>query len=219
MKTACFIPVKANSERVKGKNFKVLCGTPLYQRIINHAIEANCFDDIFVDTDSEEVKQFCKTVGVAVIDRKAELAKNTANGNDLLNYWFELYPNYDYYFQLFATAPFLQPTTINKCFNTLTNGTVNDSILTVLRNNGFYWLNGTPINYRPCVLPRSQDLVPVYEETTGLYGIKNEALKKYHCRIGATPYMFEVDKFEAIDINTETDFKIAEFIGQLYWNL
>ena len=73
------------------------------------------------------------------------------------------------------------------------------------------------MNYRPSILPRSQDLEPVYEETTGLYGISHAALDKYHSRIGATPCIFEVNKFEAIDINTEDDLRMAEFIGSAYW--
>lgn len=219
MKTACFIPIKSNSERVPGKNFRILCGKPLYQHIIKNAIKANCFDDIYVDTNSEEVKKFCKELGVKIIERKEELARNTANGNDLLNHHFALHPEYDYYFQLFATAPFLQPSSIEKAVVGLTGGTVYDSVLTVLRNQGFYWYSQNPINYRPCILPRSQDMMPVYEETTGLYGMSKYALEKYKCRIGAKPYFVEVNKFEAVDINTEDDLMFAEFIGKSYWKL
>ena len=90
MRTACFIPVKANSERVPGKNFRILCGKPLYTYIIMHVLETKIFDDIYVDTNSKEVMDFCKNNGVNVIERKEELAKNTSNGNDLLNYHFDL---------------------------------------------------------------------------------------------------------------------------------
>ena len=219
MRAACFIPIKSNSERVPGKNFRILCGKPLYQHIIENALKAKCFDDIYVDTNSEDVKVFCKKLGVKIIIRESELAKNTANGNDLLNHHFKLYPEYDYYFQLFATAPFLQPSSIEKAVNSLTCGTTYDSVLTVLRNQGFYWFGSTPINYRPCILPRSQDMSPVYEETTGLYGMSREALQKYHCRIGAKPCLIEVNKFEAVDINTEDDLLLAEFVGKSYWQL
>lgn len=51
MKTACFIPIKANSERVPGKNFRVLNGRKLYEYIISHAMEACCFDAIYIDTN------------------------------------------------------------------------------------------------------------------------------------------------------------------------
>ena len=60
---------------------------------------------------------------------------------------------------------------------------------------------------------------PVIEETTGLYGMSAQALAKYRCRIGAKSYICIVNKFEAVDINTEEDLKMAEFIGKSYWNL
>ena len=106
MSVACFIPIKSNSERVPGKNFRVLNGKKLYEYIIEHAKAANVFDEIYIDTNSNEIKEFCKIRGCSVIDRKESLAQNTANGNDLLNYHFEQYQQYDYYFQLFATAPY-----------------------------------------------------------------------------------------------------------------
>lgn len=217
MKTACFIPIKENSERIRGKNLRVLNGKELYKYIIEHAMESNVFDDIFVDTNSQPIKYFCESKGVKVIERVEELSKNTANGNDLLNYHYQLFPDYDYYFQLFATAPFLQIKSIVDCYDKLVNSNQYDSCFTAFENHGFFWLNGNPVNYRPGILPRSQDLVPLIEETTGLYGIKKESLTKYRCRIGEHPYVKIVNKFEAVDINTEEDFKLAEYIGINYW--
>jgi N-acylneuraminate cytidylyltransferase len=92
-----------------------------------------------------------------------------------------------------------------------------DSCFTAVKHHGFFWLQKHSVNYQPYILPRSQDLEPVVEETTGLYGIKKESLEKYRCRIGMKPYIYYVDKFEAVDINNETDFKIAEIIGKEYW--
>ena len=212
MKTACFIPIKANSERVPGKNLRILNGKKLYEYICEHVKSADVFDDIFVDTNSEEVALYATSMGYKVIERKPDLAKNTANGNDLLVHHFEMFPDYDYYFQLFATAPYMQPSTIKACYNQLISSNEFDSCFTALENHSFYWLAGTPVNYRPEILPRSQDMLPVIEETTGLYGISKDSLRKYRCRIGRKPYMHFVSKFEAVDINTEEDFKVAEYI-------
>lgn len=217
MKTACFIPIKAHSERVQGKNFRILNGKKLYEYIIQHAIEADSFDDIFVDTNSEEISKYAREKDCRVIKREEKLAQNDANGNDLLNYHYEQYPVYDYYFQLFATAPYLQPKTITECVEKLVNSTLYDSCFTALEHHGFFWIGENSINYRPCILPRSQDMMPMIEETTGLYGIKKFALEKYRCRIGAKPYIHFVNKFEAVDINTEADLKMAEYIGKTYW--
>ena len=115
MQTACFIPIKANSERIPGKNFKKLNNRKLYEYIIEHTIEAMCFDDIYVDTNSDEIKQYASIRGLNIIERLESLTANTANGNDLLVYHQQLYPDYDYYFQLFATAPFLQAESIRTC--------------------------------------------------------------------------------------------------------
>ena len=70
MRTACFIPIKANSERVKGKNLRVLNGKPLYQYICEHVIEAGVFDDVYIDTNSQEVADYALSVGFNVIERK-----------------------------------------------------------------------------------------------------------------------------------------------------
>lgn len=219
MKTACFIPIKANSERIPGKNLRLLNGKKLYEYISEHVKEANVFDDVYIDTNSQEVAEYAEAMGFHAIERKPELALSTANGNDLLVHHFNLYPDYDYYFQLFATAPYMQPETIRKCYNMLISSEEYDSCFPALENHTFYWYAGNPINYRPEILPRSQDMMPVLEETTGLYGISHDSLARYRCRIGRKPYIHLVSKFEAIDINTEEDFKVAEYIGRVIFGL
>ncbi len=219
MKAACFIPIKSHSERVPGKNLRLLNGKKLYQYICEHAKQAGVFDAIFVDTNSEEVASFAESIGLTAIERKPELAQNTANGNDLLVNHFLRFPEFDYYFQLFATAPYLKPESIRACFERLTSSSTYDSCFTATENHSFYWYAGTPVNYRPGILPRSQDMLPVLEETTGLYGITSKSLDKYRCRIGRNPYIHVVDKFEAVDINTEEDLKIAEYIGKVIYGL
>lgn len=218
MRTACFIPIKENSERVPGKNFRVLNGKKLYEYILEHVLEANCFDDVFVDTNSKEISDYAIEHGIKIIERLEHLAQNTANGNDLLVYHRSIKPDYDFYFQLFATAPYLQPKSIVQCANGLIGSDRYDSCFTALKNNSFYWFCNVPVNYRPGILPRSQDMDPVIEETTGMYGISADSLDKYRCRIGRNPYVQLVNKFEAVDINTEEDLKLAEYVGKIYWN-
>lgn len=214
MKTACFIPIKANSERVPGKNFRELNGKKLYEYICEHVKQADVFDDVYIDTNSAEIAEYAKRMGFGVIERKPELALNSANGNDLLVYHYELFPNYDYYFQLFATAPYLQPESIQQCYEKLLSSEEYDSCFTANAHNSFFWFQDVPVNYRPGLLPRSQDMIPVIEETTGMYGITRESLARYRCRIGRKPYIHVVSKYESVDINTEEDLKLAEAVGK-----
>lgn len=203
----CFIPIKSYSERVKNKNFLNYKGDSLYTHIIKSSLESNAFDNVFIDTDSEEVSLFASSVGCKVIERKKELASNLANGNDLLNYHSSIVDS-DYYFQLFATAPNLKPDSITKCVETLVNESHKyDSIFTVQKDYGWYWFKGLPVNYRPSLLPRSQDSDAIFKETTGLYGITRESLLKYKCRIGLSPYMYELQGEETKDIDWEQDLK------------
>lgn len=214
MRSACFIPIKENSERVPGKNFRVLNGKKLYEYICEHVKEANVFDDIYIDTNSREIAEYAKKMGFGVIERRPELALNSANGNDLLVHHYQLFPDYDYYFQLFATAPYLRAETIRQCFDKLLSSEEYDSCFTAVAHHGFFWFQEVPVNYRPGLLPRSQDMIPVIEETTGLYGIRRESLDKYRCRIGRKPYICNISKYEAVDINTEEDLQIAEAVGK-----
>jgi len=211
MKVCATIPIKSNSTRVKDKNFKLLGDKPLYQYIIDHCIQAECFDSIYVDTDSEVIKAYCFQNEVECIERKPELTLDTANGNDVFHYDIDNIEEYDYYFQLYATAPFLKPETIRACVDKLTHTTKYDSILTATEEYGWHWFQNQPVNYQPNILPRSQDAPPVIKETTGLYGISKRAYDRFRCRVGATPYFYIInDRKECIDLDTLDDFNIAE---------
>ena len=210
MKVAATIPIKSNSTRVKNKNFKLLGDKPLYQYIIDHCIQAECFDDIYVDTDSPEINSYCTENQIVCISRKPELTLDTANGNDVFHYDIDFIGHYDFYFQLYATAPFLKPETIRECVNKLTHSSKHDSILTATEEYGWFWHKDQPVNYQPNILPRSQDATPVIKETTGLYGISKRAYDRYRCRVGATPYFYIIrDRKECIDLDTYNDFDIA----------
>jgi len=115
---------------VLGKNLKLLNGKRLFEYIVEHCIEAKCFDDIYVDTDSTEIKEYCSKKGIGIIDRLPFLASNEANGNDLLVYHESIHPEYDLYFQAYATAPFLQVESIRNCVNLLKDNSEYDSCFT-----------------------------------------------------------------------------------------
>ena len=109
-KIVAIVPIKKKSERVKGKNFRLVNGKPLYKYLLQKLKKCN-FTDIYVDTDSLEIKNYSKKMDYKVIDRIPSLSKNTANGNDLLNYHGKII-NADFYFQLFITSPLLKIKTI-----------------------------------------------------------------------------------------------------------
>jgi len=211
METAAFIPIKERSTRVPNKNFRDFNGRPLYEHFFRKIHPKNPFDEVYVNTDSEEVKECAKEYGFNIIDRPNYLSKDDANGNDLLLYDSEQV-DVDMYFQLFVTSPLLRPATIYKSYNKLASDDDVDSVFTVKKCNSFFWERNSPINYDPTELPRTQDLDPIYEETTGLYGITRESLLERECRIGYTPSKIEINSIEAIDIDTKSDLELARLI-------
>lgn len=210
MRTVAIIPIKSNSKRVKGKNFRIINGKPLYRHLLDNLSKCN-FDNIYVDSDSREVEQYCLKKKYLFIKRLPKLAKDNSNGNDLLNYHAKII-NADYYFQLFVTAPLLSVKSINNCIQILQNNKKIDSILTIKKIHSWFWFNKKPINYNPKILPRSQDAQPVVQESTGLYGICKKTLKKEKCRIGKKPYFYEISPSESLDLDTEEDFNHLKFI-------
>ena len=128
MKTVVIIPIKQKSVRVPGKNFKKINGKPLFEYTLNKIKHCN-FDEIYVDTDSKKVKKFFEKNKINIINRLSSLSKNTANGNDLLNYHASIIEA-DLYFQIFVTAPLLKISKINNCIKILKKNNKYDSILT-----------------------------------------------------------------------------------------
>ena len=209
-KIIAVIPIKKNSKRVKGKNFKKINKKPLFSYLLEKVKRCD-FDEIYVDSDSQEIRNYCEKNNLFFINRLPKLAKDNANGNDLLNYHAKIIKA-DIYFQLFITAPLLKIKTINNCIKKLKNSKTHDSILTVQELHTWFWFNKKPVNYNPKILPRSQDAKPVIVETTALYGIKNKSLNKRKCRIGKKPFFYKLNAKESLDIDNKADLDYFKYL-------
>jgi CMP-N-acetylneuraminic acid synthetase len=88
-----------------------------------------------------------------------------------------------------------------------------DSLFSVTRVQTRFWDRFTrPINHDPEVLIQTQDLPPIYEENSCIYIFTAENLRKRGTRIGWKPLMFETPVEEALDIDEEIDFLIADLL-------
>ena len=209
MKIVAIVPIKTNSKRVKNKNFRLVNKKPLYTYLLSNLKKCN-FSEIYIDSDSPIIERYSKKHGFKFIKRLPKLSLDTANGNHLINYHQKII-DADIYFQLFITAPLLKVSTINNCIKILKKHKKYDSIFTAEKVFSWFWFNNKPVNYNPKVLPRSQDAEPIIQETTGLYGIKKKALRKFRCRIGKKPYLYFVKKNEAIDLDNKEDFDYLNY--------
>ena len=208
-KIICFIPIKQNSERLKFKNFRKIGYKPLYKHIVDKAVKIKEFDKVIIDTDSKVIQDYCKLKNINFIKRLDYLKSNQSTGNDLLKYWIQIEPNYDYYFQLHVTSPFVEVESIKKCINELQINKKINSIFTAVKEYSWYWFKDKPINFKKYELIRSQDLKPIARDITFLYGISKREFLKNDSRIGTKPYPFFISKKEAIDINENFDLLLA----------
>jgi len=208
-KIICFIPIKENSERLKFKNFRKIGNKPLFKHIVDKVIKIKEFDKVIVDTDSKRIQDYCKLKNITFIKRLDYLKSNKSTGNDLLKYWIKVEPDYDYYFQLHVTSPFVKVESIKNCINELKINKKINSIFTAVKEYSWYWYNDKPINFKKYNLIRSQDLKPIIRDITFLYGISKKEFFKSNSRIGTKPYPFLIPKKEAVDINEHFDLLFA----------
>jgi len=210
-KIYAFIPIKEVSRRIPRKNFRSFAGNPLFHYILSAAVKADRFDKIFVHTDSKEVVEYAATLGIEDCEAPAEMVGDYVNGNMTMRFWGEKFPEAAYIFELYATAPLLASESIAASVDgLLSQSDKYDSVFTATEELGWFWFLGYPVNFRPSVLPRSQDADKVVKETTGLYGISSEALARGQERIGAKPYVHLVPTEESLDIDTPEDWRYAE---------
>jgi CMP-N-acetylneuraminic acid synthetase len=125
--------------------------------------------------------------------------------------------NADFYLQTHSTNPLLKADTISSGIKTFFSEFPKyDSLFSVTRwQTRLYFQDGRAINHDPAVLIQTQDLPPVYEENSCLYIFTRENLLRKHHRIGDKPFLFEIDKAEAWDIDEELDFEITNFLMKI----
>lgn len=210
MRGIIVVPFKEHSERVLGKNFVEYKGKPLYRHMLDTLSKMDM--PVSVDTESDKVKEIVQREypHYQIHDRPPEFSENWANGNHILTQFVYDNLDYDFYVQAFLTAPQLSKSTITGAINQfIMSYPKYDSLFTVTKETGLYWFNDSPVNHithSQSGLPRTQD-APIMKETTGLYIISKPAILENGCRIGKSPYFFEVDSEEAVDIDTYSDLK------------
>jgi len=209
-----FVPMRHSSERVPGKNYRDFNGQPLFHHIVSTLLDVPQITTVVIDTDSPTVVEQCAEhfPSVQCIDRPERLLGGETPMTDVLAHDASVFPS-DWYLQTHSTNPLLTATTIRRALNEFEHSLdSHDSLFSVTRlQTRLYDAGGCALNHDPRILLRTQDLPPVYEENSNLYVFSEELIAQGR-RIGDRPMMFEVDPLEAVDIDEEQDFVIAELL-------
>ena len=215
LRVAALVPMRHHSERVPGKNYRPFAGKPLYHHVINNLLACPLINEVAIDTDSPVIGKDAASEfpQVRLIERPEHLRADTVPMNDVLLHAVTEIES-DYYLQTHSTNPLLSAETITRAVEVFSdNYPMYDSLFGVTRVQNRLWDSlARAINHNPAILLRTQDLPPMYMENSRLYIFTRETLESRHNRIGERPYLFDIDRIEATDIDEELDFRIAEFL-------
>jgi CMP-N-acetylneuraminic acid synthetase len=220
MKTiAALVPMRHHSQRVPGKNYRLLAGKPLYHHIVSTLFSVPEIAQVVVDTDSQQImdgltQDFPKVV---ILPRPKHLCADAIPMNEILVYDTSQVEA-EFYLQTHSTNPLLTPGTVSRAIQAFLKSYPSfDSLFSVTRLQTRLWdQSGHPLNHDPDILLQTQDLPPVFEENSCLYLFTRENLQRRRNRLGARPMMFEISAEEAWDIDDEFDFAITEFLIQRF---
>ncbi|MCF6355438.1 MAG: acylneuraminate cytidylyltransferase family protein [Candidatus Polarisedimenticolaceae bacterium] len=209
------LPMKANSERIKDKNFRDFCGKPLVCWILDTLLKVKEIDKVVINTDARHIlaeKGVAETDRIMIRDRKPEICGDHVSMNRILADDVASV-DADIYLMTHTTNPLMSVDTICGALRAFQKARVTgqaDSLFTVDKvQTRFYRSDGSAVNHDPDNLIRTQDIEPWFEENSNLYIFTQESFSETNARIGKQPMMYEGPRFESIDIDDQEDWNFA----------
>lgn len=208
-KVVAIMPIKLKNERLPGKNTKLLGRKPLIQYALESLEQVEELDEIYVFCSDPTIKEYL-TPKVKFLQRDKVLDEPTSNFSQIFESFMKQV-DADVYLYAHATAPYVTPETIKKVIYNVTDGGY-DSSFTAEKIQDFMWMDNKPLNFDATNVPRSQDIPPIYRESSGVYAYEKAVFEKYHRRVGVNTCPVEISMKECVDINYPKDFELAELL-------
>lgn len=214
-----FIIIKEESERIPKKNFQLLGDYPLWQHLVLELKNHN----VYIDTDSKDVIETCKDFDwVTAYPRKQKFIDFENSNINKLSPALMMIDNFldtcvdndnEIIITTHVTSPFLKIDTILDAVNILEQGEY-DSIHSVTKHHEFSWLGNMmePINFKPDVVQKTQDLPVITMSNGGFFIFKKKLFKEMNNRIGKNPYYYTLNTPEDIEIDNWEDLKLAKLV-------
>jgi CMP-N-acetylneuraminic acid synthetase/regulator of RNase E activity RraA len=210
MKIVAFVPAKGNSDRIPNKNLTVVDGEYLFKRKLRQLLECSLIDEVFLDTESDELAALAADLPVKRLKRPPELAGNTTDGHELFAWECDQVSS-DIYIQALCTAPFVDADSIGRSIQALIDSPSNDSLVAVTYAKQYTWNNNEP-QYGRGRIPNSIDLPRLTVEAMSLYVVRKSVVESRK-RFGVNPILFELNPIEMVDVNYPDDLLLAETIA------
>ena len=219
-KNLCIIPARGGSKRIPRKNIKDFKGIPIISYSIKAALASDLFDVVMVSTDDLEIAAIAKSYGASVpFLRSDKNANDFATTVDVLVEVVKAYENegtsFDNVCCIYPTAPFVTEARLVEGYEKLLVGA--PSIFPVLSFDYPIWrsfkLNSDEslaYNWPEYINARSQDLPQAFHDAGQWYWVKTCRLMEEKKLAFDTTKGIHLTPFEAHDIDTLNDWKLAE---------
>lgn len=214
------MPMKGHSSRIPGKNIRNLCGKPMYHWIVDEMLKVDEITDIIINTDSDLIfKDLIESYSgekVHPVKRPESLLGDFVSMNSLIKHDMDVMGG-EHFLQTHATNPLLKSSTIrNAIYCYFKSLETNDSLFSVNRiQSRVYDKSGKPLNYdqeNPAHI-HTQNIEPLFQENSNIYLFSRSSFySNMERRLGLKPQMFEMEFMEAVDVDEEEDFQIAEIL-------
>ena len=212
MKIKALIAVRSGSQRVENKNIRKFADSNLLTIKIEQLKRIELLEGIVVNSNCPEMIHISKELGVDTVKRDDYYASNIVSMSDVYKNMAENFPG-EYILYANVTNPLMKDDTIRKAITVFRqNASEYDSLNSAHLIKEFLFFENKPMNYDLLKQPRSQDLPDIYALNFAVSIISRENMIKYKNVIGGRPYIFNVDYYEATDIDHEIDFEIAEYL-------
>ena len=211
MRVVAVIPAKGTSTRVPNKNLRPFAGTTLVGHKIDTLKACQLVDEVVVGSDDDRILAEAKSHGASVRRRDLRYCDESLPLQHRLHHLIAMVEA-DVILWAHCTNPLVgayQYDTALRVFKGLDDR--HDSLCSVTPERRHAWLDGKPINFDPWS-PTHQlaaDLPPVLHQNGAIFIQPREQMLDNRYLYGRKPYLFELDEYHGLDIDTEYDLWLA----------
>lgn len=213
MRWVALLPLRGGSKSIPGKNLRPIAGRPLYGWSLGAALESDCFDTIYVASDSAEIRDDVRRrfgSRVEVLDRDPLNASDTASSESVMLEVVARTPTSDVFCLIQATSPLTRADDFRAARERFERDGL-DSLLTGVEAKRFFWTpDGEPLNYDPASRPRRQDFAGSVMENGAFYFTRSALLVRTGSRLGGRIGVHRMHDECAAELDEPADWPVIE---------
>lgn len=211
---------RGGSKGVRRKNIRLLAGKPLIAYAIEAARASELIGRVVVSTDDRRIADVARKYGAEVpFMRPLELARDDSPEWQAWQHAIRTLGSMDVFVSIPPTSPLRSVDDLDACIRTIMESDA-DLAITVKpaeRNPYFNMVVLDGEGYARLVLSdravhQRQAALPIYDMTTVAYAARPEFILNANSIFEGKVKAVVVPEERALDIDTELDFKIAEFL-------